>query len=181
MPHEPDPPPAKKFKPGSVFFRLERNKPGMLLPKKGNVSTPIEVQRKQLPIFQAKPQLLNQLRQLQNAIIIGETGSGKTTQIPQYLYEAGIGRLGMVAITQPRRVAAISLAGRVAEEKRTQIGKLVGYTVRFEDVTSSETKLKFMTDGMLLREAIGDPLLLKYTKSHPVHQHRRDICDHLWD
>ncbi|XP_004076667.1 putative ATP-dependent RNA helicase DHX33 [Oryzias latipes] len=175
MPHEPDPPPAKKFKPGSVFFRLERNKPGMLLPKKGNVSTPIEVQRKQLPIYQAKPHLLNQLRQLQNAIIIGETGSGKTTQIPQYLYEAGIGRLGMVAITQPRRVAAISLAGRVAEEKRTQIGKLVGYTVRFEDVTSSETKLKFMTDGMLLREAIGDPLLLKYTVVVLDEAHERTV------
>ncbi|KAJ0061698.1 hypothetical protein NL108_006831, partial [Boleophthalmus pectinirostris] len=92
-----------------------------------------------------------------------ETGSGKTTQIPQYLYEAGIGRQGIIAITQPRRVAAISLAGRVAEEKRTQLGKLVGYTVRFEDVTSFETKIKFMTDGMLLREAIGDPLLLRYT------------------
>ncbi|RVE63586.1 hypothetical protein OJAV_G00137650 [Oryzias javanicus] len=147
----------------------------MLLPKKGNASTPIEVQRKQLPIYQAKAQLLNQLRQLQNAIIIGETGSGKTTQIPQYLYEAGIGRLGLVAITQPRRVAAISLAGRVAEEKRTQIGKLVGYTVRFEDVTSSETKLKFMTDGMLLREAIGDPLLLKYTVVVLDEAHERTV------
>lgn len=57
---------------------------------------------------------------------LGETGSGKTTQIPQYLYEAGIGRQGIVAVTQPRRVAAISLAGRVAEEKKTQLGKLVG-------------------------------------------------------
>ncbi|CAB1316859.1 unnamed protein product [Coregonus sp. 'balchen'] len=93
----------------------------------------------------------------------GETGSGKPTQIPQYLYEAGIARQGIIAVTQPRRVAAVSLAKRVAEEKRTQLGKLVGYTVRFEDVTSSETKLKFMTDGMLLREAIGDPLLLRYT------------------
>ncbi|XP_040038536.2 ATP-dependent RNA helicase DHX33 [Gasterosteus aculeatus] len=175
MPHDPDTPPAKKFKPGSVFFRLDRNKPGMLLPRKGNPSTPIEVQRKQLPIYQAKPQLLNQLRQLHNAILIGETGSGKTTQIPQYLYEAGIGRQGIVAITQPRRVAAISLAGRVAEEKRTQLGKLVGYTVRFEDVTSSETKLKFMTDGMLLREAIGDPLLQRYTVVVLDEAHERTV------
>ncbi|XP_075958406.1 ATP-dependent RNA helicase DHX33 [Anarhichas minor] len=175
MPHDPDPPPAKKFKPGSVFFRLDRNKPGMLLPRKGNATTPIDVQRKQLPIYQAKPQLLNQLRQLHNAILIGETGSGKTTQIPQYLYEAGIGRQGIVAITQPRRVAAISLAARVAEEKKTPLGKLVGYTVRFEDVTSSETKLKFMTDGMLLREAIGDPLLLRYTVVVLDEAHERTV------
>ncbi|KAM9728398.1 ATP-dependent RNA helicase DHX33 [Menidia menidia] len=175
MPHDPDPPPAKRFKPGSVFFRLERNKPGMLLPRKGNVTTPIEVQRKQLPIYQAKPQLVTQLRQLSNAIVIGETGSGKTTQIPQYLYEAGIGRQGMIAITQPRRVAAISLAGRVSEEKRTQLGKLVGYTVRFEDLTCSETKLRFMTDGMLLREAIGDPLLLRYTVVVLDEAHERTV------
>ncbi|KAJ8358062.1 hypothetical protein AAFF_G00040170 [Aldrovandia affinis] len=162
MPHDPAPPPAKKFKPGSPFFRLNK-KPGMLLPRKGNAALPIDVQRKHLPIYQAKSQLINQLRQLHNAVLIGETGSGKTTQIPQYLYEAGIGRQGVVAVTQPRRVAAISLAGRVAEEKKTQLGKLVGYTVRFEDVTSPETKLKFMTDGMLLREAIGDPLLQRYT------------------
>ncbi|MED6271153.1 putative ATP-dependent RNA helicase dhx33 [Characodon lateralis] len=175
MPHDPDPPPAKKFKPGSVFFRLEKNKPGMLLPRKGNVTTPIDVQRKQLPIYQAKPRLLNELRRLHNAIVIGETGSGKTTQIPQYLFEAGIGRQGLIAITQPRRVAAISLAGRVAEEKRTQLGKLVGYTVRFEDVTSPETKLKFMTDGMLLREAIGDPLLLRYTVVILDEAHERTV------
>ncbi|XP_033955530.1 ATP-dependent RNA helicase DHX33 [Pseudochaenichthys georgianus] len=175
MPNDHDHPPAKKFKPGSVFFRNDKNKPGMLLPRKGNATTPIEVQRKQLPIYQAKPQLMNQLRQLHNAILIGETGSGKTTQIPQYLYEAGIGRQGLIAITQPRRVAAISLAGRVAEEKRTQLGKLVGYTVRFEDVTSSETKLKFMTDGMLLREAIGDPLLLRYTVVVLDEAHERTV------
>ncbi|XP_056267466.1 ATP-dependent RNA helicase DHX33 isoform X1 [Pseudoliparis swirei] len=175
MPYDPNPPPAKKFKPGSGFFRLDRNKPGMLLPRKGNATIPIDVQRKQLPIYQAKPQLLNQLRQLPNAILIGETGSGKTTQIPQYLYEAGIGRQGIVAITQPRRVAAISLAARVAEEKKTQLGKLVGYSVRFEDVTSSETKLKFMTDGMLLREAIGDPLLLRYTVVVLDEAHERTV------
>lgn len=175
MPHDPDPPPAKRFKPGSVLFRLDKTRPGMLLPRKGNASAPIDVQRRQLPIYQAKPQLLNQLRQLHSAVLIGETGSGKTTQIPQYLYEAGIGRPGIIAITQPRRVAAISLAGRVAEEKRTQLGKLVGYTVRFEDVTSSETKLKFMTDGMLLREAIGDPLLLRYTVVVLDEAHERTV------
>uniref|UniRef100_A0A8C7I6C3 ATP-dependent RNA helicase DHX33 n=1 Tax=Oncorhynchus kisutch TaxID=8019 RepID=A0A8C7I6C3_ONCKI len=174
MPHNPDHPPAKKFKPGSPFFRLDK-KPGMLLPRKENVSVPIDVQRKNLPIYQAKSQLINQLRQLHNAVLIGETGSGKTTQIPQYLYEAGIARQGIVAVTQPRRVAAISLATRVAEEKRTQLGKLVGYTVRFEDVTSSETKLKFMTDGMLLREAIGDPLLLRYTVVVLDEAHERTV------
>ncbi|KAG9333074.1 hypothetical protein JZ751_013497, partial [Albula glossodonta] len=83
-----------------------------------------------------------------------ETGSGKTTQIPQYLYEAGIGRQGVVAVTQPRRV---------------------GYTVRFEDVTSTETKLKFMTDGMLLREAIGDPLLQRYTVVILDEAHERTV------
>ncbi|XP_077361727.1 ATP-dependent RNA helicase DHX33 isoform X1 [Festucalex cinctus] len=175
MPYDPDHPPAKKFKPGSVFFRLDKQKPGMLLPGKAKATTPIDVQRKQLPIYQARAQLLSQLRQLHNAILIGETGSGKTTQIPQYLYEAGIGRQGLIAITQPRRVAAISLAGRVAEEKGTQLGKLVGYTVRFEDVTSPETKLKFMTDGMLLREAIGDPLLLRYTVVVLDEAHERTV------
>ncbi|XP_072519799.1 ATP-dependent RNA helicase DHX33 [Salminus brasiliensis] len=174
MPHDPDPPPAKKFKPGSPFSRLEK-KPGMLLPRKGNAPILLDAQRKQLPIYQAKPQLISQLRQLQNAVLIGETGSGKTTQIPQYLYEAGIGRQGLIAVTQPRRVAAISLAGRVAQEKNSSLGKLVGYTVRFEDVTSSETKIKFMTDGMLLREAIGDPLLLRYTVVILDEAHERTI------
>ncbi|KAM9333838.1 ATP-dependent RNA helicase DHX33 isoform 2-T2 [Pholidichthys leucotaenia] len=175
MPHDPDPPPAKRFKPGSVFFRLDKNKPGMLLPRKANATTAIEAQRRRLPIYQAKAQLLTQLRQLHSAVLIGETGSGKTTQIPQYLYESGIGRQGVIAITQPRRVAAVSLAGRVAEEKRSPLGKLVGYAVRFEDVTSSETKLKFMTDGTLLREAIGDPLLLRYTVVVLDEAHERTV------
>ncbi|XP_065107159.1 ATP-dependent RNA helicase DHX33 [Paramisgurnus dabryanus] len=174
MPHDPDPPPAKRFKPGSPFFRLDK-KPGMLLPRAGYAPASVDAQRRQLPIYQAKTQLINKLRQLNNAVLIGETGSGKTTQIPQYLYEAGIGRQGIIAITQPRRVAAISLAGRVAEEKKVQPGKLVGYTVRFEDVTSSETKLKFMTDGMLLREAIGDPLLLRYTVVILDEAHERTV------
>ncbi|XP_056313199.1 ATP-dependent RNA helicase DHX33 [Danio aesculapii] len=174
MPHDPDPPPAKRFKPGSPFFRLDK-KPGMLLPRAGHAAAGVEAQRRHLPIYQSRTQVISQLRQLHSAVFIGETGSGKTTQIPQYLYEAGIGRQGIIAITQPRRVAAISLAGRVAEEKKVQLGKLVGYTVRFEDVTSPETKLKFMTDGMLLREAIGDPLLLRYTVVILDEAHERTV------
>ncbi|XP_066516300.1 ATP-dependent RNA helicase DHX33 [Hoplias malabaricus] len=176
MPRDPDPPPAKKFKADCpLSLRLHKNKPSMLLPRKENTQTPLSSQRKQLPIYQSRSQLISQITHLQNAVIIGETGSGKTTQIPQYLYEAGIGRQGLVAVTQPRRVAAISLAGRVAQEKNTTLGKLVGYTVRFEDVTSSETKIKFMTDGMLLREAIGDPLLLRYTVVILDEAHERTI------
>ncbi|XP_057392652.1 ATP-dependent RNA helicase DHX33 isoform X3 [Balaenoptera acutorostrata] len=105
----------------------------------------------------------------------GETGSGKTTQIPQYLYEGGIGRQAIIAVTQPRRVAAISLATRVSDEKRTELGKLVGYTVRFDDVTSEDTKIKFLTDGMLLREAISDSLLRKYSCVILDEAHERTI------
>ncbi|CAJ0930755.1 unnamed protein product [Ranitomeya imitator] len=105
----------------------------------------------------------------------GETGSGKTTQIPQYLYEASIGRQGIIGVTQPRRVAAISLATRVSEERKTELSRLVGYTVRFEDVTSEETKIKFLTDGMLLREAIGDPLLRRYSVVILDEAHERTV------
>ncbi|XP_008117668.3 ATP-dependent RNA helicase DHX33 isoform X1 [Anolis carolinensis] len=138
-------------------------------------SSGIDSQRRALPIFQARGALLGQLRSLESAILIGETGSGKTTQIPQYLYEGGIGRQGIVAVTQPRRVAAISLASRVADEKKTELGKLVGYSVRFEELCSEETKIKFLTDGMLLREALGDPLLHKYSVVVLDEAHERSL------
>lgn len=94
----------------------------------------------------------------------GETGSGKTTQIPQFLVEAGYGQVGqsIVACTQPRRVAAMSIAQRVADEMDVQLGDIVGYSIRFEICTSQRTILNFMTDGMLLREAMTDPILSKY-------------------
>ena len=95
-------------------------------------------------------------------ILIGETGSGKTTQIPQFLQECGLNRPGKcIGITQPRRVAAISLAQRVGLE-RGQTSQ-VGFRVRFEDSTNSETKIIYQTDGMLLREAMLDPILSKYS------------------
>jgi pre-mRNA-splicing factor ATP-dependent RNA helicase DHX15/PRP43 len=100
----------------------------------------------------------------QVVVVEGETGSGKTTQIPQFLVEAGYGKIGQysVACTQPRRVAAMSIAARVADEMDVTLGDVVGYSIRFEICTGPRTVLNFMTDGMLLREAMKDPLLAKY-------------------
>lgn len=85
-------------------------------------------------------------------VLVGETGSGKTTQVPQFLIEAGlVGKGQAIACTQPRRVAAMSVAKRVSEEMDVELGEEVGYSIRFEDLTSKKTILKYMTDGMLLR------------------------------
>lgn len=119
--------------------------------------------RKSLPIYQFRDQILEAVAEHQVLIIVGETGSGKTTQLPQYLHEAGYTKDGMkVGCTQPRRVAAMSVAARVAEEMGVKIGNEVGYAIRFEDKTSDKTVLKYMTDGMLLRELLTDPSLESY-------------------
>ncbi|XP_022098582.1 putative ATP-dependent RNA helicase DHX33 [Acanthaster planci] len=116
-----------------------------------------------LPIYPARGKLMRELQKNASSIVIGETGSGKTTQIPQYLVEGNVCKGGMVACTQPRRVAAISIATRVAKEMNANLGEEVGYCVRFDDTTSAKTKIKYMTDGMLLREAILDPKLSRYS------------------
>lgn len=95
-------------------------------------------------------------------IIVGETGSGKTTQLTQYLHEEGYSDYGMIGCTQPRRVAAVSVAKRVSEEMHCELGSTVGYAIRFEDYTSSDTLIKYMTDGVLLRESLNDPELELY-------------------
>ncbi|XP_045625991.1 ATP-dependent RNA helicase DHX33-like [Procambarus clarkii] len=132
-------------------------------------------QRHALPIFPARSRLLEELKKSDVVIVIGETGSGKTTQIPQYLHEERWDRRGAICVTQPRRVAAITIAKRVAEEMDTNLGGLVGYSVRFEESASQSTKLKYMTDGMLLREAISDPLLSKYSWVILDEAHERTI------
>ena len=98
-----------------------------------------------------------------SVVLIGETGSGKTTQIPQYLHEARLDSKGSIAVTQPRRVAAVSISKRVAAEMGVLLGTMVGYKVRFEDVSDHKSKLIFLTDGMLLREAMVGKLGRKGT------------------
>ncbi|RCH85220.1 Cyclin-dependent kinase catalytic subunit, partial [Rhizopus stolonifer] len=120
--------------------------------------------RKSLPIYQYRTELIQAIQDFQVLIIVGETGSGKTTQLPQYLYEAGYTKNNMkIGCTQPRRVAAMSVASRVAEEMGVHLGQEVGYSIRFEDCTTEKTAVKYMTDGMLLREFMTEPDLASYS------------------
>ncbi|KAI2806435.1 ATP-dependent RNA helicase dhx8 [Blomia tropicalis] len=132
-------------------------------------------QRKSLPIYQFKDQLIQKVADSQILIVVGETGSGKTTQITQYLAESGYTERGMIGCTQPRRVAAVSVAKRVAEEFGCGVGDEVGYTIRFEDITSSKTVIKYMTDGTLLRECLLDFDLKNYSVIMLDEAHERTI------
>lgn len=131
--------------------------------------------RESLPIFQVRSQLLQVIRENQVVVIVGETGSGKTTQLTQYLHEAGYAERGRIGCTQPRRVAAMSVAKRVAEEFGCKLGTTVGYAIRFEDCTSEETKIKYMTDGVLLRETLSSKLLDDYACVVMDEAHERSL------
>jgi len=134
--------------------------------------------RLKLPVYKFQSQLLEAVASSQTVVVEGETGSGKTTQIPQFLVEVGYAQPGRtcVACTQPRRVAATSIATRVAEEMDVELGGTVGYTIRFEDISSNETVLKFLTDGMLLREAMSDPELSRYSVIVLDEAHERTLA-----
>ncbi|KAH8611323.1 DEAD DEAH box helicase Helicase conserved C terminal domain [Trypanosoma vivax] len=132
-------------------------------------------QRRSLPIYSCRTQFLEHVDAHAVTVLVGETGSGKTTQIPQYLVEHGYGKNGIVCCTQPRRVAAETLAIRVAEEYGCRLGEEVGYTVRFRDVTSSLTRIKYMTDGMLLREALLDDSFQRYSVIILDEAHERSV------
>ena len=132
-------------------------------------------QRQSLPIFKLKDQLVQAISDNQVLIVIGETGSGKTTQITQYIAEVGYTIRGKIGCTQPRRVAAMSVAKRVSEEFGCRLGQEVGYTIRFEDCTSQETKIKYMTEGMMLRECLIDFDLSQYSVIMLDEAHERTI------
>ncbi|VDP08833.1 unnamed protein product [Heligmosomoides polygyrus] len=111
-------------------------------------------QRARLPIYKNRDHILYLCEKYRTVVIVGETGCGKSTQVPQYLMEAGWTNDGrMIAVTQPRRVAVVTLAARVAEEKDTILGQDVGYTVRFDDVTDDQTKIKLFRDFFELNES----------------------------
>lgn len=105
-------------------------------------SKTLKEQREFLPAFAVRDELLRVIRDNQVTIVVGETGSGKTTQLTQFLLEAGYGKAGMIGCTQPRRVAAMSVAKRVSEEMEVRLGEEVGYAIRFEDCTSPKTIIK---------------------------------------
>ncbi|KAJ3061758.1 DEAH-box ATP-dependent RNA helicase prp22, partial [Podochytrium sp. JEL0797] len=136
----------------------------------------IKEQRESLPIFKLRDELVRAVDGNQVMVVVGDTGSGKTTQMAQYLAEEGFLSRGMLGCTQPRRVAAMSVAKRVAEEVGCRLGQEVGYTIRFEDCTSPETKIKYMTDGMLLREILIDPELKRYSIIVLDEAHERTIA-----
>jgi ATP-dependent RNA helicase DHX8/PRP22 len=116
------------------------------------------------------------VRQNQIVICIGETGSGKTTQLPKFFLQAGFCSSDkQIAITQPRRIAAISISHRVADELNCSVGEEVGYVVRFEEKVSGRTRLKYMTDGILIRECLSDSLFSQYALIMIDEAHERSL------
>ncbi|XP_034668126.1 ATP-dependent RNA helicase DHX33 [Drosophila subobscura] len=135
----------------------------------------IGLQKTSLPVYNCRHRILKEIENNDTVLIMSETGSGKTTQIPQFLLHEGYAKSSMIGITQPRRVAAITVAKRVAQELSSSVGDIVGYTVRFEDLTSKNTKIRYLTDGILLRESIEDRLLLKYSVIILDEAHERTV------
>ncbi|KAJ7285946.1 P-loop containing nucleoside triphosphate hydrolase protein [Mycena rebaudengoi] len=135
--------------------------------------------RKKLPVYAQMDDFFKMFSQNQIIVMVGETGSGKTTQIPQFVAFSDLPHTKgkIVACTQPRRVAAMSVAKRVADEMDVQLGRQVGYSIRFEDMTEPGTTfLKYMTDGMLLREAMNDPNLERYSTIILDEAHERTLA-----
>ncbi|KAJ5587311.1 Pre-mRNA-splicing factor ATP-dependent RNA helicase PRP43 [Penicillium hispanicum] len=134
--------------------------------------------RRDLPVHAQRDEFLQLYQQSQILVFVGETGSGKTTQIPQFVLFDDLPQTQrkMVACTQPRRVAAMSVAQRVAAEMDVKLGEEVGYSIRFEDMTGPKTILKYMTDGMLLREAMNDHSLSRYSTIMLDEAHERTMA-----
>ncbi|CAG8483771.1 2738_t:CDS:2 [Paraglomus brasilianum] len=138
------------------------------------VDPKIQKQRELLPIFPYRQQIIDAIKKKNLLVITGETGSGKTTQIPQYILE-NFPECRLIGVTQPRRIAAMTVAKRVSEEHGTRLGNEIGYSIRFDDCTSTKTRLRYMTDGVLLREATTDPKLSNYDVIIVDEAHERTV------
>ena len=165
----PSPAPSLRGRSPSRSMKRERT------PAAARVADGLLASRRALPIWSAQQELLREVASSPTLILTGDTGCGKTTQIPQFLHAAGYSARGIIGITQPRRVAAMSVAQRVAAEMGTQVGELVGYCGRFDDRSGPRTRIRYVTDGMLLREAMGDPLLSRYSVLIVDEAHERSL------
>lgn len=130
---------------------------------------------KKLPVYEQKQKILDCLEQNQVIVVQSPTGSGKTTQIPVILHEAGYSQNGVIAVTQPRRIAALSVSEFISKQLGTSYPGLVGYKMRFEDKTDLTTKIKIMTDGILLQEMKLDPMMMKYSVIMVDEAHERSL------
>ncbi|HCD05072.1 MAG TPA: ATP-dependent RNA helicase HrpA, partial [Methylophaga sp.] len=129
-----------------------------------------------LPVIERREDIANAIQQNQVIILCGETGSGKTTQLPQICLDLGRGVGGLIGHTQPRRIAARTVATRIAEELKSEIGEVVGYKVRFHDqVKADKSYIKLMTDGILLAETQNDPFLNQYDTLIIDEAHERSL------
>ena len=133
------------------------------------------MKKEELAIYQYKDEIIRLVNENQVVVIEAPTGSGKTTQIPQILFNSGHLGHGIIGVTQPRRIAAYSVSSRIAYEMESELGRLVGYKIRFNDKTSSNTQIKIMTDGILLEELRSDPMLLKYSIIMVDEAHERSL------
>ncbi|KAK9868473.1 hypothetical protein WJX84_008357 [Apatococcus fuscideae] len=128
-----------------------------------------------LPIYASHDAIIKAVRHHQIVVVEAPTGSGKTTQLPQMLLDAGLAGDRMIGVTQPRRVAAVTVARRVAEERDCRVGDEVGYAIRFDEHASSKTRIKYMTDGTLLRESLEDTRLSAYSVIILDEAHERSL------
>lgn len=156
--------------------RRSRNRlPKLLSPEERSASIPPLEYPQDLPVSLRREEIIEAIRTRQVVVVSGATGSGKSTQLPKMCLEAGLGRTGMVGHTQPRRIAARSLAARIAEEMNTSVGSLVGFKIRFTDQTAPSTLVKLMTDGILLAETQGDRDLRQYDAIIVDEAHERSL------
>lgn len=165
---------SKSYKKDSQFAKLLTAQLDTAVSEFAKTHT-ISEQRRSLPIYEVRDEFLSVLRDHQIVVVVGQTGSGKTTQLTQYLHEEGYTKSGIIGCTQPRRVAAVSVAKRVADEMDVKLGDEVGYAIRFEDCTSSKTIIQYMTDGILLRESLLDHDLDRYSVVVMDEAHERSL------